>query len=157
MLFVSVRVRLPLSSACFPPSFSLFYLIPTACSWQQRGHMVGQSGYICSPFSPGDMPDAPSPSTPIFDHMVKRECFLLLLDCAFKNPFLHPVCLCCMSDENSDLFFPARSASSGIANSPLHPVQTHTHTPPTLKHHYISFCSRDEEATDEKKTDTVYL
>lgn len=128
VLFICLPV-FPSRRYLFPSIFIslLSFHIPTACSWQQRGHIAGRGGYICSPFSPGDTPDAASPSTPIFDHTVKRECFLLLLDCAFKKPFLHPVCLCCTSDENSDPFFPTRSASSGIVTSPL-PPSTHTHT-----------------------------
>lgn len=46
------------------------------------------------PSHPGETPDSASPSTPIFDHTVKRECFLLLLDGAFKKPFRSP----CLSE-----------------------------------------------------------
>lgn len=114
-------------------------------------------------FIPGITPDAASPSTPIFDHMVKRECFLLLLDCTFKKPFPRPVCLPYTSDENSDSFFPTRSASSGIVSSSLQPQPqracTHTHTrayanhtsSPSLKHQISNFSSRSMEERDGKK------
>ena len=140
ILFLSVCLSFYLFPTIFIPLLS--YHPPTACSWQQRGHTAGPGGYIRSPFSPGDTPDAASPSTPIFDHTVKRECFLLLLDCAFKKPFLRPVCLRCTSDENSDPFFPTRSASSGIVTSPLPPfTHTHTHHTPTpsLQHQIFHF------------------
>lgn len=76
-----------------------------------------------------------------FDHTVKRECFLLLLDGTFKKPFLHPLCLRRMSDENSDRFFPTRSASSGIVSGPLLPLVPN---PPTssLKHQIFHFQGR---------------
>lgn len=45
----------------------------------------------------------------------------------------------CLSDENSNPFFPTRSASSGIMTGPLH---LPSHTPPTLKHQIFHFAKQ---------------
>lgn len=116
--------------------------------------------YICSPFSWSLVPDAASPTIPIFNHMVNRESFLLVLDSTFKKPFPRLVCLCNTSVENSDSFFPTRSASSGVSNSNLqHHLQTRTH-PHTQTHKLTtahptktannSFLNKDEDARCNK-------
>lgn len=164
MLCLSVCVYFPLSSSCLPPCLSPSSptLYPLSVAGSRGGTLQTCLGVFCSPFSPGDMPDAAS--TLIFDHTVKRECFLLLLDCTFKKPSLHPVCLRCMSDENSDRFFPTRSASSGIITSPsatLFHTNTHTHTPPpptsSLKHQIFLFQGRVEGAREEGKKEIRYI
>ena len=68
-----------------------------------------------------------------------------------KSLFVRPVCLSCMSDENSDPFFPTRSASSGIIAGPSAPLHTHTraHTHTPLKHHIFHFLGMAEEPREE--------
>lgn len=123
------------SSTCFPPCFPS--VSPTVHSRSVAGSSRGTLRAAWASFSPPSLQAACQmpPLHSFFDHTVKRECFLLLLDRTFKKPFLHPVCLRCTSDENSDRFFPTRSASSGNRSQPLAPLlltHTHPHLQPPL-------------------------
>lgn len=104
------------------PGFPLLYLLLYNCGQLLAGETAhcGLSWPYLLPLHSGR--NARCRLYTHFDHMVKRECFLLLLDGTFKKPFLHPLCLRRMSDENSDRFFPTRSASSGIVSGPLLPL-----------------------------------
>lgn len=136
-VFLTDALRTYLCAAPSHPHLFLSTFYPQLVAGSRGGTWRADVGtvYTCS-CSPHQATCHILPLTlhPVFDHTAKRETFLLLLDCTFKNPSLRPVCLCVVSDENSERFFPARSASSGIANS-----KTHTHTPSSLKHRNISF------------------
>lgn len=90
--FLNLSASLYLSPSIF---ISLFSSHTPMAALQLAAGMGASCGLswvslLLPPFAPGDSPEAASPSTSIFDHTVKRECFLLLLDHTFKKPSPSP-------------------------------------------------------------------
>ena len=139
-------------SACLPLSALPVHPWPAAGS---RGGAQRAGVGMLAPSRPPIRARRQMPPLPLHPFLTTRSrgsvfcCSWMALS---KSLFVRPVCLSCMSDENSDPFFPTRSASSGIIAGPSAPLhmhaRTHTHT------HTISFSRQGRGA---KRRDTVYL
>lgn len=121
MLFLLVCLSFPLCSTCFPPSSS-----PTIYPRLAAGSRVGTH---FSPFSPGDTPDAASPSTPILTTRSRGSVFCCSWTALSKSlSFALSVCAARLTKTQTPFFQPEVLV---LALQPALCPHLHTHHTPT--------------------------
>lgn len=85
-------------------SFFIFSSPPAVTFWQQRRLLVGWLGHICSPFSPGDTPNAAS--TLIFWPHGQEGVFSVALGLHFQKAFTLSVCAARLTKTPTAFFQP---------------------------------------------------
>lgn len=154
LLSLSVFLSFPPGLTTFPPSSSQ---VPAAYSWQPRGHIAGWVRYARYPLPSGRHSRC---RLSLYTHFLTTRSRGSVFCCSWtarSKSFSFALSVCAARlTKTQDPFFPARSASSGMAAGPPAPTPvTHTHHTPTTSLEHQIFHVRSggggEEARDGKK------